>query len=95
VDRLPQRDNKNRIRGSIIRVFPARGYGFISGDDGSEVFFHRTAVVDDDFLLLLNGDRVSFVPTVNGKGASATEVVKEWPLDEIRNLVGSIQIASS
>ena len=47
--------------GRIKTLVPERGFGFISGDDGTEYFFHRSAVegaLDD----LQEGHVVEFEP---------------------------------
>src|SRR5579875_3775564 len=37
-----------RVAGTIARLFPDRGYGFILTDDGEEVYFHRNALHELD-----------------------------------------------
>jgi CspA family cold shock protein len=46
--------------GTIDRLAPERGFGFISSDDGQEFFFHRGALQATDFEELAPGTRVVF-----------------------------------
>jgi len=48
------------LKGTIKRVIRERGFGFISTEDGGEVFFHRSALQDVDFDTLEEGDGVEF-----------------------------------
>jgi CspA family cold shock protein len=53
-----------------------KGYGFISRENGPDVFVHHTAILSEGFRTLNEGDRVSF-EVVNGqKGLQARNVVK-------------------
>ncbi len=50
----------------VIRLFPERGYGFIkSPQDGREFFFHRSAVLHDDFDRMTPGTQVRFEEAVD------------------------------
>ena len=52
-----------------------KGYGFISRENGPDVFVHHTAILSEGFRTLNEGDRVSF-EVVNGqKGLQARNVV--------------------
>lgn len=64
------------MRGTIRRLVTERGFGFLSGEDGKERFFHRTQTAGFDDLL--EGDRVSFTPEDdNSRGPRALNVVGE------------------
>ena len=58
--------------GTIKKIVPDRGFGFISGEDGKEYFFHRSAV--QDFDLLRGGERVTFEYEPSPKGPRAGRV---------------------
>ena len=45
--------------GTIKRLVSDRGFGFITQDDGSEIFFHRSKVTGS-FDSLSEGQRVSY-----------------------------------
>jgi len=51
------------------------GYGFISRDDGNDVFVHFSAIKKDGFKVLYEGDQVEFEVTEGPKGLQATNVV--------------------
>lgn len=48
--------------GTIVTIRDDKGFGFISpsGQQGNDVFFHRSAVVDTEFEQLREGQEVSF-----------------------------------
>jgi len=53
-------DSENRVEGTV-KWFSARlGYGFITGDDGEDVFCHFSSIQSDGYKSLDPGDRVSF-----------------------------------
>ena len=61
--------------GTVKKVAADRGYGFISGDDGKDYFFHRDALVATaDFERLVGGEKVEFDPQANPRGPRAINV---------------------
>jgi cold shock CspA family protein/ribosome-associated translation inhibitor RaiA len=60
-------------RGVVIKLLPAEGYGFITLDDGTEVYFHRNAVRDAVFEQM-DGMEVGLNVEPGEKGPQATVV---------------------
>ncbi len=62
----------------IVKWFnDAKGYGFITQDDGGEdVFCHHTAIQMDGFRSLAEGQRVDFEVVTGPKGLQASNVRK-------------------
>ena len=52
-----------------------KGYGFISGEDGRDVFVHYSNISGDGFKSLSEGDGVSFDIVDGEKGPRAENVV--------------------
>jgi CspA family cold shock protein len=63
-------------RGTVKWFDDAKGYGFISGDDGKDVFVHHTAIQGDGFRTLAEGQQVQFDVQQDKKGPRASNVTK-------------------
>jgi CspA family cold shock protein len=62
------------VRGTVKRIVRDRGFGFIRGADGKEIFFHRSALVGTDLRSLSEGQTVEYVPEEGPKGMRASRV---------------------
>jgi cold shock protein len=51
-----------------------KGFGFISQENGPDLFVHHTAIVAGGFRSLAEGDRVEFDTAQGPKGLQATNV---------------------
>jgi CspA family cold shock protein len=54
----------------------AKGYGFISRENGEDVFVHHTAIVSEGFRTLNEGEKVSFEVVTGPKGLQARNVTR-------------------
>ncbi len=53
-----------------------KGYGFIERDEGSDVFVHYSAIQEEGFKSLAEGDEVEFDVVEGDRGPQAANVVK-------------------
>jgi cold shock protein len=52
-----------------------KGFGFISREDGNDVFVHFSAINREGYKVLYEGDEVEFEVTDGPKGPQASNVV--------------------
>ncbi len=59
----------------VIKWFnEKKGYGFISNEEGGDVFVHYTGIQGDGFRTLNEGDKVEFEIETSDKGPRAVSV---------------------
>src|SRR5262249_60869536 len=63
-----------KARGRIKKMGRDRGFGFIRGEDGKEVFFHRSGMAGSDYDSVSEGDAVEYVIQEGPRGARAEHV---------------------
>ncbi|HKI86731.1 MAG TPA: cold-shock protein [Thermoanaerobaculia bacterium] len=62
--------------GTVKWFNDAKGFGFISRENGPDVFVHHTAINAEGFRSLNEGDHVSFEVVEGPKGLQARNVVR-------------------
>jgi CspA family cold shock protein len=62
--------------GTVKWFSESKGYGFITSEDGGDVFAHYSAIQGDGFKTLAEGDQVSFDIVEGEKGPKASNIVK-------------------
>ncbi|SPP30912.1 Cold shock-like protein CspE [Arsenophonus endosymbiont of Aleurodicus floccissimus] len=66
----------SKVKGSVKWFNEAKGFGFITPEDGSkDVFIHFSSIKTEGFKTLAEGQKVEFDITEGEKGPSAINVV--------------------
>ncbi len=63
-------------KGTVKWFNESKGFGFITSEDGNDVFVHYSSIQGDGFKTLVEGDTVSFDVEKGPKGPKAVNVVK-------------------
>ena len=61
-------------KGTVKWFNDAKGFGFISREEGPDVFVHHTAIQSEGFRSLAEGDKVEFEVVQGPKGLQAANV---------------------
>jgi len=64
------------VKGKVKWFNDAKGYGFITPENGKDVFVHHSVITGDGFKTLKEGQDVEFDVTQGPKGEQAANVVK-------------------
>lgn len=63
-------------KGTVKWFNASKGFGFISKEDGGDVFVHYSAIQDEGYKSLAEGEAVTFDVVDSPKGPKAANVVK-------------------
>jgi CspA family cold shock protein len=72
-------EKQEKLTGEVKWFSNEKGYGFISPDEGDDVFVHHSAIKTSGFRTLREGQKVEFGIEDSPKGPRAVDVV---PLGE-------------
>ena len=64
----------DRVKGTVKWFNSSKGYGFISRENGEDVFVHYSAITGDGFRNLEEGQEVEFSIEQGPKGLQAADV---------------------
>ena len=64
------------MQGKVKWFSAEKGYGFIEREDGGDVFVHFSAIQEDGFKSLTEGQEVDFDIVDGARGPQAANVVK-------------------
>jgi CspA family cold shock protein len=64
-----------RIVGTVKWFSSVKGYGFLTREEGDDVFVHYSAIQSEGFRKLEEGQRVEFSVEESPKGPQATNVI--------------------
>jgi cold shock protein len=62
--------------GKVKWFDPKKGYGFIIGDQGQDVFVHYSSIAGNGFRVLKDGEQVDYELVKGDKGFQARNVVR-------------------
>lgn len=62
--------------GTVKWFNDSKGFGFITGQDNTDLFVHHTAIQGEGFKTLAEGQEVSYDVESDQRGSKAVNVVK-------------------
>ena len=63
------------MTGTVKWFNSEKGYGFITSNEGEDIFAHYSAIQSEGFKTLNEGDKVEFEVTEGDRGPQAVNVV--------------------
>jgi CspA family cold shock protein len=74
---LEIRKGDEKVAQGTVKWFnDSKGFGFITSDDGTDVFVHHSSIKAEGFKSLSEGDKVSFDTEKGPKGLKSVNVEK-------------------
>lgn len=71
-----EKEDINMAQGTVKWFNESKGFGFITQEDGTDVFAHYSAIQSNGFKTLTEGDVVNFDVVEGDKGLKAANIVK-------------------
>ena len=65
------------LQGAVKWFDPRKGFGFIVGPEGQDIFVHYSVIEGDGFRVLKDGSRVVYDAEKTEKGWKATKVARD------------------
>jgi len=62
------------VEGLVKWFDPRKGFGFVVGPEGQDIFIHFSTIQQDGFRTLRDGERVIYSATLGAKGWAASSV---------------------
>ena len=79
--------------GKVKWFDPKKGYGFIIGEQGQDVFVHYTSIHGEGFRALKDGEMVDYEMIQGDKGFQARNVARPSPMMGAGGQSGSLPTA--
>ncbi|MCK5732393.1 MAG: cold-shock protein [Tenericutes bacterium] len=64
------------MNGTVKWFNAEKGYGFITDEEGNDIFAHFSAIEGEGYKTLENGDQVTFNVVEGDRGAQAANIEK-------------------
>lgn len=74
-------DKLVNVEGTVKWFDPKKGFGFIVGPEGQDIFTHYSKIAGEGFRVLKDGSRVSYDAERTDKGWHASRVMRLDPDD--------------
>ena len=72
----PSPDQLTNIEGLVKWFDPRKGFGFVVGPEGQDIFVHFSVIQGEGFRVLKDGAKVTYDASRGEKGWKATRVVR-------------------
>ncbi len=69
------------IEGVVKWFDPRKGFGFVVGPEGQDIFVHFSVIQGEGFRVLKDGSRVNYDAVKRAKGWKATRFVRVDPVE--------------
>jgi CspA family cold shock protein len=69
------------VEGAVKWFDPRKGFGFLVGPEGQDIFVHFTVIQGEGFRVLRDGSKVSYDAVKGDKGWRATRVSRVDPIE--------------
>lgn len=70
------------VQGQVKWFDPRKGFGFVVGPEGQDIFVHFSVIEGDGFRVLRDGSEVVYDAERSDKGWRATRVARAEPVEQ-------------